>query len=433
MRTERLYYDYASPEPFEAEIREIRLMGDRAAILLDKTIFYPEGGGQDADRGSINGAALLDVREAPPPDSADPSGPAEKGKEILHFVPAAEAAKLSPGRAELLLDARRRRDLTVHHSAQHLLSGTILRLTGKYTLSMHLGAELCTIDVDAPELSKETLLRVEDAVMDAIEADAPLVIHHCPPEDIRKFPLRKVPPRGEEVIRVVEIAGHDFSPCCGAHCRSTAEIGILRILAAEKYKGMTRISFIAGRRVLLDSRLLRQNGETVSRALKVPVMETGAGVLSLLEKTAGLERDLKAYEEAEAETLADALLEKAAEKTRGQGQTGAEAGDQKPPLIAGTYDRGSIEKILRIGRRAQKKTGALLVLASREDRKFAAFCAAKGADIRPLLKEPLERHGGRGGGGPSFFQGAFETPAGLAAFMGDLGEMRPIDGNVKII
>ncbi|MDR3193489.1 MAG: alanyl-tRNA editing protein [Treponema sp.] len=413
MRTERLYYDYASPEPFEAEIREIRPMGEWAAVLLDKTIFYPEGGGQDADRGSINGVALLDVREAPPVN------PAEKGEEILHLVPAAEAAQLSPGPAALLLDARRRRDLTVHHSAQHLLSGTILRLTGKYTLSMHLGAGLCTIDVDAPELTGETLLRVEDAVMDAVEAGAPLIIHHCPPEDIAQFPLRKVPPRGEEVIRVVEIAGHDFSPCCGTHCGSTAEIGILRILAAEKYKGMTRISFIAGRRVLLDSRLLRQNGETVSRALKIPVAETGAGVLSLLEKTARLERDLKACQEAEAEALAEALLQKAGEKAAETGGDGESGGQEGPPLIAETYGSGSIEKILRVGRAAQKKTRALLVLASREDKKFAAFCAAKGADIRPLLKEPMERHGGRGGGGPGFFQGAFETPEGLAAFMAE--------------
>jgi alanyl-tRNA synthetase len=422
MRTERLYYDYASPEPFGAEIREIRPAGERAAILLDKTIFYPEGGGQDADRGSINGVALLDVREAPP--AVNPADPAEKGEEILHFVPAAEAAKLSPGPAELILDARRRRDLTVHHSAQHLLSGTILRLTGKHTLSMHLGAELCTIDVDAPELAKETLLQAEDAVMDAIEAGAPLIIHHCPPEDITKFPLRKIPPRGEEVIRVVEIAGHDFSPCCGTHCRSAAEIGILRILAAEKYKGMTRISFIAGRRVLLDSRLLRQNGETVSRALKVPVAETGAGVLSLLEKTARLERDLKAYEEAEAEALAAALLEKAGEKaveTGRSGKTGGGQGDKEGPLlITGIYDSGNIEKILRLGRTAQKKTQAILVLASREDKKFAAFCAARGTDIRPLLKEPMERQGGRGGGGPGFFQGAFETFEGLAAFMAEI-------------
>ncbi|MDR3173277.1 MAG: alanyl-tRNA editing protein, partial [Treponema sp.] len=207
MHTERLYYDYAAPEPFSAEIREIRPLGDQAALLLNKTIFYPEGGGQEADRGSVNGVPLLDVKEAPLAGGM--------GEEILHIVSAVDAGVLKPGPASLVLDSRRRRDFTVQHSAQHLLSGTILRLTGKYTVSMRLGQEFNTIDVDAPELSAGMLTQAEDAAADAIEADAPVVIHFCPPEDITKFPLRKVPPQGEDVIRVVEIAGHDFSPCCG--------------------------------------------------------------------------------------------------------------------------------------------------------------------------------------------------------------------------
>jgi alanyl-tRNA synthetase len=391
VNTERLYYDYASAEPFGAQIRELRPQGDRTAILLDKTIFYPEGGGQDADRGSINGAPLLDVQETP-------------DGEILHLVAVVDGEKLRTGEAMLALDSRRRRDLTVQHSAQHLLSGTILALTGDYTVSMHLGTELCTIDVDTPALSPDTLGQVEDAVADAIEADAPLIIHLCPPEDIGRFPLRKVPPQGEEVIRVVEIAGHDFSPCCGTHCKSTGQIGILRILGAEKYKGMTRVTFIAGRRVLAESRLLRQNGETISRALKVPVAETGAGVLTLLERSAKLERDLKALEETSAETKADVLLAKL-----GAADT----------LFIETYDVG-IEEVLRIGRAAQKKTAAALILASRLDKKFAAFCSDKKADLRPRIKPVMEQHGGKGGGGPGFFQGVFETTDLLENFLRDM-------------
>jgi alanyl-tRNA synthetase len=392
MRTERLYYDYHSAEPFPAEIRELRFLGDRAAVLLDKTVFYPEGGGQDADRGSINGVPLLDVKESPE-------------AEILHLVAAADAGSLKPGPAVLLLDSRRRRDFTVQHSAQHLLSGTILRLTGKYTVSMHLGQEVNTIDVDTPELSAGVLAQAEDAAADAIEADAPLVIHLCPPEDITRFPLRKVPPQGEERIRVVEITGYDFSPCCGTHCGTTGQIGMLRILGAEKYKGMTRLSFIAGRRVLAQSRLLWRNGETISRALKVPVAETGAGVLALLERSAALERELKAQREAAAEVKAAALLAKA---PAGGGV-----------FVTETYD-GDFEELLRVGRAAQKKTTAILLLASREDRKFAAFCSAKGTDLRPLLKDAMERRGGKGGGGAGFFQGVFETVGALEKFLSDM-------------
>jgi alanyl-tRNA synthetase len=421
---QRLYYDYSSAEPLPAEILEVRILGDRAAVLLDRTIFYPEGGGQDGDRGSINGVPLLDVKEAPGPagpagrnGAAGVAGPA--GPEILHLV--AAAGNLKPGPATLILDSRRRRDFTVQHSAQHLLSGTILRLTGKHTVSMHLGAETNTIDVDTPELSADTLTLVEDAVADAVEADVPLLIHLCPPEDITQFPLRKVPPRGEEVIRVVEISGHDFSPCCGTHCKSTGQIGILRILGAEKYKGMTRVTFIAGRRVLAESRVLRQNGETVSRLLKVPVAETGAGVLALLERSAALDRELKVLQEEAAEQKAQALLTKAASAGSATAVPSAvpSATPEQTPLITTTYD-SSFDEVLRIGRAAQKKTAAILLLASGREYKFAAFCSDKGVDLRSLLKGAMERRGGKGGGSAGFFQGVFESFAALESFLGDV-------------
>ena len=204
--TERLYYSHTSSSPFNAEIKEIRPCEDgKSAVLLDKSVFYPEGGGQPGDRGTINGVPLAEVRE--------------KDGEILHLVDGERCLK--PGPAALVLDAVRRRDFTVQHSGQHLLSGTMLRLTGRPTVSMHLGDEICTIDVDQAvtsgplpaELSEDVLNAVEEAVADAIEENHPFVIHLCPPENVGSFPLRKVPPQGEEVIRVVEIEGNDFSPC----------------------------------------------------------------------------------------------------------------------------------------------------------------------------------------------------------------------------
>jgi alanyl-tRNA synthetase len=409
MKTQQCCYEYAGAEFFYARIQEVRPAGGpgdspgtgagKRALILDKTIFYPEGGGQAADRGSINGIPLEDVQE--------------KDGEILHLV-SGGGAELVPGPAELMLDQRRRRDFTVQHTGQHLLSGTILKMTGKPTVSMHLGEEYNTIDVDSPDFGEETLLAVEEAVMDAIEEDCPVILHLCPPEDITQFPLRKIPPPGEAVIRVVEIAGRDFSPCCGTHCRSTGQIGMLKILGAEKYKGMTRITFIAGRRCLRDSRMLRNNGEIISRALKIPVAETGKGVLALLEKTARLERDLKVREEEAAEIKVRDLLNKAGLPPA----AGSGAPASGPvPVLAEYVPGAGIDEVLRIGRAAQKKTGALLVLASEKDQKFAAFCSLKGFDLRPLLKAPLEAQGGKGGGGPGFFQGLFDSPDALAAFM----------------
>lgn len=397
MKTSAAYYDYSAAAPFLSEILEIRKAGDAVAVILDATIFYPEGGGQSADRGTINGAALLDVKE--------------EGGEILHFLSAEDAARLSPGPAELVLDAARHRDFTVHHTAQHLLSGTILRLTGKPTVSMRLGEEICTIDVDAPDLTQDALIAVEDAAADAIEADVPVIIHFCLPENVTDFPLRKTPPQGAEVIRVVEIQGNDFSPCCGTHLKSTGPIGVLKTLGAEKYKGMTRITFVAGRRALRDYRLLRQNGDLISRTLKTPVSEIGKGALALIDRTSQLERRVKDLEEAAAQTRAEALLKEAGILT------GDAAGSGTGQVYAICIPCVDMAEALRIGRAAQKLSGAVLILGSEREGKFAAFCSAKGADLRSLLKDPLEAAGGRGGGGPSFFQGAFDPPEKLRAFL----------------
>jgi alanyl-tRNA synthetase len=397
MQTEKLYYDYASPEPAAAAILEVQrgTGGEKtAALVLDKTIFYPEGGGQSGDRGTINGVPLLDVQE--------------KDGKILHIVSAEDGRRLASGPALLILDAARRRDFTVQHTAQHLLSGTVLRLTGKPTLSMRLGDEVNTIDVDSPEISGETLAALEEAAADAIEEDHQVIIHRCPPEDPASFPLRKIPPRGAELIRVVEIEGNDFSPCCGTHCGSTGQIGILRVLGAEKYKGMTRISFIAGRRVLAESRLLHRNAALVSRSLKVPLGETGNAVLALLEKTGRLERRINELADAAAELKAAALLEKA-----GLGREGGGA----DAVVIENYADEDMDNILRIGRAAQKLSRAALILASGRDLKFAAFCSEPGRDIRPLVQEAFKNAGGKGGGGPSFFQGLFASAGELSAFL----------------
>ena len=406
MKTQRVYYSYASAAPFSAEILELKSGGQKSGadgavqVILDKTIFYPEGGGQPADRGSINGVPLVDVRE--------------KNGEIVHLL--VDSGTLKPGPAELVLDSRRRRDISTQHTGQHLLSGTIFRMTGKQTVSMHIGDETCTIDIDAAEVSAELLLAIEDAAADAIEENLPVITHLCPPEEINSFPLRKFPPQGEDVIRVVEITGTDFSPCCGTHLASTAEIGMVRILNAEKYKGMTRITFIVGRRALLDSRVLRQNAALVSRALSVPVNETGKAVLDLLEKTALTEKRLKALEAETIQTKAKALLHKAALPHEAN-QTGA-----APAIVVASYAEEGIAEVLNIGKAAQKETEAnplplIMVLAAERDCKFAAFCALKDFDLRSVIKEPFEAQGGRGGGSPSFFQGSFGTKEALDAFL----------------
>jgi alanyl-tRNA synthetase len=386
-KTEKLYYNYTSAKPFNAEIVKLcPAHHGEMQVVLDKTIFYPDGGGQPADRGTINDVPILDVRE--------------KDGEIFHMVSTENAGKLEVGKAELILDIRRRRDHTQLHTGQHLFSGTLFLMTGAMTVSMHMGEETCTIDVDAPEIKDETLIAVEDAVADAIEENIPVNVHLCPPEDISSFKLRKPPPEGEEVIRVVEIGEYDTIACCGTHLKSTAEIGLLRIFGTEKHKGMTRITFLAGRRLLLDSRVLRHNAVIASRALSVPVNGIGNGVLSLTEKLAETERRLKAFIEAAVKEKAEALVQKA---------VSASTYSKLPPIIVESYADEDINEVLNIGKIAHKKIQAVFVLVSKKDNKFAAYSSVEGFDVRSFLKSAFEAQGGKGGGSNTFFQGSFGT------------------------
>ena len=411
MGTIKTYYRAYDLDRISANILEIRDFNGKPAVVLDETIFYPEGGGQSADQGTINGLALSDVQEEgdivyhifDTPFETPPGTPVALDSGI---------PGLRPGPAELRLDMRRRRDFAVQHTAQHLLSATVLRLCGGPTVSMHLGDGECTIDVDLPGLGG--LDAVEEAVQDIIEADYPLIFHWCPPENIEDFPLRKQPPKGEESLRVVEIDGYDYSPCCGTHLRSTGEIGILKILGAEKYKGMTRVGFIAGRRVLSAYGQLRRSGETISKALKVPLPEIDRGVAALQERFASLERTSFNLREQTAQLEAERILREIDDQDRSVLDRSSR---NRAAAVVRFFGDRTMDDALRIGRALQKASSAVIVVASGADRKVAALCSRNDLDLRPLLRELVEAHGGKGGGSPSFYQGAFNAMADLEAFL----------------
>jgi len=386
MATRKLYHEDTGLDRAEATILAIKEIGGRRAVVLDATVYYPEGGGQPGDRGTINGMAIASAED--------------RDGVILHFMEGEGAAALAVGPAEVRIDAARRRDFATQHTAQHLLSSTFLRLTGAPTLSMRLGDEYSTIDVDSAEIGAAQLDAVEEAVMDAIEADRRVIVHLCPPERIEDFPLRKKPPAGEEIIRVVEIEGLDYSPCCGTHLPSVGPIGLLKITGAEKYKGMTRISFLAGRRAFTDYRTVRRAAEAAAASLRVPVAGIGSAVAAAAERAASMDRILLG--------LRENLAARDAERLAAAAAGGA--------IIERFADRG-IDECVRVGRAAQKLTQATIVVASAADRKAAALSGNSDADLRPRMKALLAAHGGKGGGGPSFFQAAFDSLSDLDAFL----------------
>lgn len=206
--------------------------GDAPSVVLDQTAFYPEAGGQMADRGVLGGARVLDVQ-------VDDAG-------CVHHV--LEGPLPAPG-AQLTgeVDGVRRRRHMAQHTGQHLLSRALVDVAGAPTVSSRLGETGCTLDVDVKELDERTAAEAEALVNAVIDADVPCRTFFPTPEELAALPLRRAP-KVEQNVRVIQIGDFDVSPCGGTHCTHSSQVQLLRITAVERYKGKTRLHFDAGPR-----------------------------------------------------------------------------------------------------------------------------------------------------------------------------------------
>src|SRR2546428_1660608 len=243
--TARLSLRAPSLPRFPARLVSLADLDGRPAAVLDRSAFYPEGGGQPADRGTLAGVAVVDVQE--------------KDGAVLHVLD----RPLSPGEVEGVVDWRRRFDHMQQHHGQHLLSAAFERVLEAPTTSFHLGERTCTIDLDCSisRLDQGALRSAEAAANDSVWRDLTVVARDFSPEERARLPLRKEPVKGD---RVVVVQGVDASPCGGTHPRRTGEVGCIAILKAQRWgEGKARIEFACGNRVV---KLLREANETLLEA-----------------------------------------------------------------------------------------------------------------------------------------------------------------------
>lgn len=229
--TKKLFYDSAYLTEWQTSISKTIEREDGYYIILEETGFYPEGGGQPSDEGCINGIPVLDV--------------ISEGEEVLHKL----ASLPEETNAKCQLNWTRRFDHMQQHSGQHLLSAVCLDIYKATTLSFHLGTEYATIDVELPELSSDQLTCIENEVNRQIYLNRSILSYFVTGEKVEKLQLVKQP-KVTENIRIIEIKGVEYNACGGTHVSSTGEIGIIKLLKAEKQKGNTRIYFKCGYRAL---------------------------------------------------------------------------------------------------------------------------------------------------------------------------------------
>lgn len=232
---QKLYYNNPYVTEFEAEILGVEPYGEGYAVILNKTAFYPEGGGQPSDTGYINDTPVLQVIE-------------EQGR-ILHIVD----SPLSANTAKCRVDWDRRFDHMQQHTGQHIVSASFYKLFDGVTDSFHLGRDIVSIEIGIDSFDEAMAAQVEDLANSKVFADLPVKTYMVDKAGAAKLPLRKQP-KVESDIRIVEIQGLDFSPCGGTHVFRTGEVGLIKLLGWEKCKGGHRITFICGNRALRDYR-----------------------------------------------------------------------------------------------------------------------------------------------------------------------------------
>jgi len=234
MMTEKVYLENPYLRQLEARILEKKYVNNKYYIKTNKTIFYPNlAGGQPGDKGNINGVEVIEVYE--------------DGNDIIHVL----KNNIHSDKAKLTIDWNNRFDYMQQHSGQHLLSSVFYKLFNGETIGFYIGKEYVYIDVNIPKISKEDIEKVEQFANKIIFSNFPIKSYIVQKEEINKIPVRKEPTVNSN-IRIVEIDGIDFTPCCGTHVRNTGEIGLIKIRKVEPYKNNIRVEFVCGYRALRD-------------------------------------------------------------------------------------------------------------------------------------------------------------------------------------
>ncbi len=248
--TTRLHYDDPMLLEFEAEVTAHGRFGERHSVILDRTAFYPESGGQLGDVGTLGARAVLDVQ-------VDDAG-------VVHHIVEGEAPAVG-STVEGVVERSRRRLHMALHTGQHMLSRALLDEAGAETVSSRLGSTSCTIDVHLASLDEAAVARAEDLVNRVIEDDLAVRQFFPSPEELARLPLRRAP-KVSENIRVVDAGGFDVSPCGGTHCTRTSQVGVVTVTGVERYKGKGRVTFLAGRVRLLNRHPTAVDHDPVHRA-----------------------------------------------------------------------------------------------------------------------------------------------------------------------
>ncbi len=374
-RSIALYHEDPLLFTFRARVVEHATFGDKPSVILDRTAFYPESGGQMADRGTLGGATILDV-------VIDDAG------RIHHLLSGALPAVGES--VEGFVDKVRRRIHMAQHTGQHMLSRALVQVAKAETVSSRLGESACTIDLDLQTLDERTAAQAEDLVNSLIDDDVAVRAYFPSPDELRALPLRRQS-KVTENVRVVSIGDFDVSPCGGTHCTHAAQVGFVRIEAVERYKGSARVVFSAGSRARHNVTREAAITRVLAKDFTCGTDDVPAGLDKLRRELADARETLGRVRLRVASAIADDFARAA-----------------NAAAVIGVVDDASLDLVRAVAARITAQGDRVAMVAGVADGGTIVL-VARGPDSRfdcgAFLKRLAAAAGGRGGGRPERAEG----------------------------
>lgn len=396
--TEHLYYHDSFLYEFDAEVREVTAVESRPAIVLDRTAFYPTSGGQVFDTGWIIPAGHVDgkLRIAEVAEQEDGT--------ILHFLE--NPAQIESGsRIHGLIDGDRRRDHMQQHSGQHVLSAAFVRALNMPTVSFHMGAESCSIDLDAKSLTAKQAETAEALANDVVTENRSVGIRFVTSAEAKELGLRKLPPTERDELRLIDIQDFDLTACGGTHVTVTGQIGCILLRKIEKVRQGWRVEFVCGKRAVGTARRDYATLAESAGLLSTHVWDVPEQVRKLQDESRALKKSAEHALAEIADLHAGRIL---AETTDSDGRK----------IVIRVFPDRDLGFIKLLAQRLTRQNASVVaLLEAGTDSPSLVFAQSPGQpfDMGGLMKEALAKLGGRGGGSKDMAQGGPAQVAGIEA------------------
>lgn len=367
--TEKLFYKDTYLKEFTAEVLSCEQVKGGYEVVLDKTAFYPEGGGQPCDMGTLNGdIRVLDVRE--------------RAGDIIHLT---NAPVEVGSRVSGAIDWDRRFDLMQQHSGEHIVSGIIHTKYGYNNVGFHMGAEMITVDLDG-ELDAEALAELEASANAYIWTNAAVSELHPTQSELNELDYRsKKELEGD--VRIIHFPGADTCACCGTHVKRTGEIGMVKLVSCQKFHEGVRIEMLCGKRAMEYLNAVNGENYKISTLLSAKVRETSGAVERLMNEVQGLKAKIS---ETENNMLADIAKQY--------------VGRDFVLINKGGLTPDSVRKLTAL--LIAQNPGICAVFSGDDENGYKYAVGQKGGDLKELVKNMNTALNGRGGGKPFFAQGS---------------------------